>query len=421
MEKVKNLILGAGIAGLACADRINKAGDEATVFEAENYAGGLCHSFMINDFRFDSATHLAFAEENMAQKFFEETRYQCHLPISYNFYHSLWIKQPVLNNLYTLSIDEKVQCIQSFVERERTVEINDYGQWLRANYGEVVSEKFYNIYTRKYWRAEPSELSVSWLKKRLTDPNLEKILRGAFSAETGIDHFFKEFYYPVGNGGYEAFLKPLLRNANVVLNKRCVSVDLREKYVRFQDGSVYYYDNLFSSIPLPLLINCIVGIPDDMKNLATGLQASKVSLVSIGFNKPDIIKWLWFYIYDEDIMAARVNSPSVKSGDNAPKGCSSLQFEIYHGLQDVINREEILDNTKYALQKMNLCKEEDILFMDYRLLPYGNVIFYKGMEQKRDILKEYLKEQQVKLIGRFGEWDYLWSYQSYLSGYRAVE
>ena len=70
---------------------------------------------------------------------------------------------------------------------------------------------------------------------------------------------------------------------------------------------------------------------------------------------------------------------------------------------------------------MNLCKEEDILFMDYRLLPYGNVIFYKGMEQKRDILKEYLKEQQVKLIGRFGEWDYLWSYQSYLSGYRAVE
>lgn len=120
-------------------------------------------------------------------------------------------------------------------------------------------------------------------------------------------------------------------------------------------------------------------------------------------------------------MAARVNSPSVKSGDNAPKGCSSLQFEIYHGLQDVINREEILDNTKYALQKMNLCKEEDILFMDYRLLPYGNVIFYKGMEQKRDILKEYLKEQQVKLIGRFGEWDYLWSYQSYLSGYRAVE
>ena len=106
MEKVKNLILGAGIAGLACADRINKAGDEATVFEAENYAGGLCHSFMINDFRFDSATHLAFAEENMAQKFFEETRYQCHLPISYNFYHSLWIKQPVLNNLYALSIDE---------------------------------------------------------------------------------------------------------------------------------------------------------------------------------------------------------------------------------------------------------------------------------------------------------------------------
>lgn len=421
MKKIKNLILGAGIAGLACADRISRRGDEAVVFEAENYTGGLCHSFMINDFRFDSATHLAFAEEDVAQKFFDETPYQCHLPISYNFYHSLWIKQPVLNNLYLLGVDEKVKCIQSFVEREHATEISDYGQWLRANYGDVVTEKFYNIYTRKYWRAEPSELSVSWVKKRLTNPDLGKILKGAFSADTGIDHFFKEFYYPVGNGGYETFLKPLKHSANVILNKRCVSIDLKEKCVRFQDGSVYCYDNLFSSIPLPVLIDCINDVSDEMKNLAAELKASKISLVSIGFNKPDIIKWLWFYVYDEDIMAARVNSPSVKSIDNAPEGCSSLQFEIYHGPQDVINREEILNNTKYALQKMDLCNEEDILFMDYRLLPYGNVVFYKGMEKKRDILKEYLKQRQVSLIGRFGEWDYLWSYQSYLSGYRAAD
>ena len=35
------------------------------------------------------------------------------------------------------------------------------------------------------------------------------------------------------------------------------------------------------------------------------------------------------YIYDEDIPPARVYSPSLKSADNAPAGCSSLQAEIF--------------------------------------------------------------------------------------------
>ncbi len=46
----------------------------------------------------------------------------------------------------------------------------------------------------------------------------------------------------------------------------------------------------------------------------------------------------------------------------------------------------------------------------------GNVIFDIGMEERRDFVKKYLDEKNVKLIGRFGEWDYLWSDQSYISG-----
>ena len=65
---------------------------------------------------------------------------------------------------------------------------------------------------------------------------------------------------------------------------------------------------------------------------------------------------------------------------------------------------------------MNLCQDEDIAFIDYRLLPFGNVIFYDGMEKDRKIVKDYLHEAGIHLIGRFGEWDYLWSDQSLLSG-----
>lgn len=225
--------------------------------------------------------------------------------------------------------------------------------------------------------------------------------------------------YPTGNNGYETFLLPLLEGTHIVYNKRCVEINLDKKYVIFQDGSCCYYDNIISSIPLPELVGCLHDVPRKVKELSQELKASSISLVSVGFNKPDIARWLWFYIYDEDILAARVNSPSVKSNENAPKGCCSLQFEIYHNTADSIDKEIIIENTRYAINKMDLCKDEDILFMDYRFLPYGNVIFYQKMEEKRDGIKKYLKEHGVILIGRFGEWDYLWSDQSFLSGWNA--
>jgi len=57
------------------------------------------------------------------------------------------------------------------------------------------------------------------------------------------------------------------------------------------------------------------------------------------------------------------------------------------------------------------------LFTDVRHLKYGNVVFFNGMEEKRDYIKDYYQKLNIHLIGRFGEWDYLWSNQSFMSGY----
>jgi protoporphyrinogen oxidase len=242
------------------------------------------------------------------------------------------------------------------------------------------------------------------------------MLFGAFSPLTGNDYYAKEMRYPAGNGGYGTFLKPLLDGVSIEYNKRAVNINLAEKYVRFSDGTQCAYKKLVSSIPLPELVKIIERAPPEIRMKAETLKASKISLVSIGFNKPDMAKYLWFYIYDEDIMAARVNSPGIKSKENVPAGRSSMQFEVYHHPDEVINREAVIENTLQGIRKMKICNEADIAFVDYRVLPYGNVLFLHNMEKDRDCVKEYLDGQGVDLIGRFGEWDYLWSDQSYLSG-----
>jgi protoporphyrinogen oxidase len=412
--QIDNLVLGAGIAGLSYA--YEKRNENAVIFEARSFAGGLCHSFNVNGFTFDSAVHASFTTNKEAREFFDKTVYIKHELRPFNFHQGKWIKHPLINNLFSLDISDKVAYIKSFVEKKETKQIKDYGEWLLASYGEEIAKRFYYLYTKKYWTVEPNELTTSWIGVRLNKPDLEKVLFGAFSPITKSDYYIQETQYPSGNGGFETFLKPLLNKVNIEYNKEAVRINIEEKCVLFSDGTNCKYKKLINSMPLPELIRIIEKAPHEIRKKANNLKASKISLVSIGFNKPNISKYLSYYIYDEDIMAARANSPSINSKENAPDDNSSMQFEIYHHPDEIIDKEKIIENTLYALMKMKICNEEDILFVDYRLLPYGNVIFLHDMEKDRDCIKGHLTGCGIDLIGRFGEWDYLWSDQSYLSG-----
>ncbi len=418
MKEYRNIVLGAGIAGLAAANELDRK--ETLVVEKEGHAGGLCHSFTVRGFYFDTAIHLSFTENPNVRHIFDKTPYIAHKPVAYNYYQGIWMKHPVLNNLYKLSVEEKVACIKSFAERETEKEIRNYGDWLKASYGAELCQRFYDVYTRKYWCAQPEELSVTWVGNRLNRPDWEKILRGAFQEETGLDYYAKEMRYPKA-GKYETFLNPLIKDINIGFNQKVEKIELSHKLIHLSDGRQYRYKNLINTLPLPELIE-ILGdqVPDGIRKAAASLMASSISLVSVGIGKPDIQPYLWFYIYDEDMLTARVNAPSIKSPKNVPDGCSSLQFEIYHNPKDSLpDKEKILENVAYSLRKMGICKEEDILFMDYRFIPYGNVIFYQGMEEKRKKVRDYLEKQEICLAGRFGEWEYFWSDQSYESGKKA--
>jgi len=140
-------------------------------------------------------------------------------------------------------------------------------------------------------------------------------------------------------------------------------------------------------------------------------------MVSLGFKRPDVAKHLWFYIYDEDILSSRVYSPSMKSPDNVPEGCSSLQAEVFFDCKaDIPSKEIVLKNTIEKLVGMGLFKEDEIVVKDIRFEKYANVTFDKDIYKNRQIVLDYLKEIGIESIGRFGKWDYLWTFQAFESG-----
>jgi protoporphyrinogen oxidase len=248
-----------------------------------------------------------------------------------------------------------------------------------------------------------------------------EVLRGSMTPNTPNTYYTSEMRYPK-IGGFKSFIKPLILASDVEFEKKVIKIDTNTHTVSFSDGSNVVYNQLISSMPMPELVKCIKDAPKEVKDAASSLYATSIDLISIGFNK-DVIKDLWFYIYDEDIFASRAYSPSMKSQDNVPNGCSSLQFEIYSSRHTTERhtKQQLIDNSLYALEKLNIANKHDILFTHHKKIKYGNVVFDIGMEDRRSIIREFLDSVGVLSIGRFGEWDYLWSNQAMMSGKRAIE
>lgn len=414
-----NVILGAGIAGISAAYHLKQKGENSVIFEKDNDWGGLCGFFEIDGFRFDRFVHFTFAkDEKIAELFAKSSPLYAHPPVSYNYWRGCWLKHPAQNNLAPLPIEEKVKIIDSFVNRPRkdVAEISDYAEWLRVQYGDYFAENFPFAYTRKYWGVEAKQLETKWVGNRLHVSPLPEVLRGAFAEQQENFYYTKFMNYPK-KGGFRSIMNECRKGLDIRLNKKAVRIDTAAKQVEFADGTVEKYDNLISSLPLPEIIKMISDVPENVQNAAKQLRWTCGYQVSLGFNRPDVAKYLWFYIYDEDVPPARVYSPNLKSPDNAPEGCSSLQAEIFfaNGAK-VVDKNIILQKTVEKLKEICQFNDSDVVVKDIRFEPYANIIFTPEIYESRKVVREWLQAQGIKTIGRFGEWDYLWSHQAFESG-----
>ena len=414
------VILGSGIAGISAGYHLEKSGEKVVIYEKNNDWGGLCGNFTIDGFRFDKFVHFTFTDDPYIKGIFEKSSpLYDHPSISYNYYNGYWLKHPAQNNLAPLPTEEKVNIITDFINRKQIPieEIKDYAQWLEVQYGNYFAHNFPFKYTKKYWGLEAHELETKWVGNRMYSPDLSQVLRGSYEVQDETFYYTKYMRYPK-KGGFRSILDDCRKGLDIRFNKEVVKINPKEKIVTFKDGTSEKYERLISSLPLPEIVNMIDDIPKEVVEAGKNLHNTCGYMVSLGFKRADVAKHLWFYIYDEDILSSRVYSPSMKSPDNVPEGCSSLQAEIFFDCKAQIpDKDVVLKNTVEKLMKMGLFKEEDIVVKDIRFEKYANVTFDKDIYKNRQIILDYLKEQNIESIGRFGKWEYMWTHQAFKSGY----
>jgi O-antigen synthesis protein wbyH len=416
------LIIGAGIAGLGASYALRGKGYSPIILEKDDTYGGLAGNFTVaGGFRFDRFVHFSFTNNEKVNDIFNkstEGNIIRHTPNPFNVYKGKWIKHPAQNNLYPLSKEEKDKIIEDFKSRPNNVDvtaIHDYEQWLRIQYGNTFAEHFPMAYTPKYWMCEASELETKWVGNRLYQPSIDEVVEGANSAETPVTYYAKEMRYPT-KGGFKQYLSELAKDADIRYNSEVVEIDVKNHTLKTANGKEYQYSRLVSSMPLPLLISRLKNeVPEDVRKAARLLKCTSGYQISIALKGKNIPPYLWWYIYDKDILPARVYSPSLKSPDNVPEGCSSLQLEVYCE-KDVYSRDELIEKSVKPLIKLGAIREEDIIEIDVRFEPWANIVFDHNIYEVRKIVIDYIRSVGIEPIGRFGLWDYLWTDQALLSG-----
>ena len=417
-------ILGAGISGISAAYHLQQKDFDCRIFEKREQWGGLCDNFIVGEgFRFDYFIHLSFTNNRYVQELFSlASDFYKHHPNSSNYYKGYWLKHPAQNNLFPLSVQEKIKIIVDFIKRPIIEEPPNYYDWLYTQYGKYFTENFPAAYTNKYWTIQAKDMTTNWLGNRFSLPPLEILLEGAFEDQQKNYYYAEEMRYPK-LGGYKSFLTGMASQISIETNKEVILIDLKYKKILFSDNTSIYYDHLVSSIPLPDLLKRIKDVPKRILEASEKLLYTSGQLVSLGFCRPGIPQSMWFYLYDDDILPSRAYSPSNKSPDNTPVGKSSLQFETYFSKvsSKKLSDGSLIDHILTKGNHMKLWDTNDIEVTDYREVKYANVVFNNDRTKNLNIIHNYLKKVGVFFIGRFGEWDYLWSDQSLVSGKKCAE
>jgi protoporphyrinogen oxidase len=195
--------------------------------------------------------------------------------------------------------------------------------------------------------------------------------------------------------------------------------------LKFSNGVVTQYDALVSSVPLPELVRMIVGVPQRVVDASKRLACSTCVLVNVGVDREDLSKAQMTYFYDEDICFTRIGFPHMLSSTNAPAGTGNIQAEVYFSSKYKPfsgSPSDWIEPVIADLRKCGLLRDDDrILFKEAMMLKYANIIFDLERAEALKTVHSYLDELGIAYGGRYGEWGYLWTDESFKSGEVAAQ
>ena len=402
MNKVKNLIIGAGLSGLSCAYYL---GDEYLILEKENTPGGYCRTIPNSKYVWDYAGHFYHFRTEKYKKLFmdlvDEDQIIKQKKNTKIFYKGRLVEYPFQTNIHTLEKDEFIQCLYDLYFRDENASYDNFLDMLYAKFGKSITEKFLRPYNEKLYAVDLHELDKDAMGRFFPYADFKQVMEsmGNKAKETYND----EFMYLKKWTGYfiDRLFEKIDRN-KARLNTEVKLINRAERFVEVENGERIYYENLINTAPFNQFL-AMLGEDGQRKKIET-LSYNKVLVLNLGFNKssPKYKKEHWVYFPDKKVNFYRVGFyNSILMQDNL-----SVYVEIgFPKDVDSINGDEELEKALVGMKEVGII-DDSLKLVDKNILLMDPAYVHIREEEKivRE-MKEFEKDS-IYMLGRYGRWTY---------------
>ena len=151
MAERRDVILGAGLAGLSAAHTLQKAGQaEWQVYERNAEPGGLARTVEVDGYRFDYGPHILFTIDDEIRELIQDLlgdnfHAQDREAYIYHHAHDLYTRFPFQAHLHGLPTPIVADCLNGLlraVEGQARGEFDpkNYLEWMRGFFGDGIAD-----------------------------------------------------------------------------------------------------------------------------------------------------------------------------------------------------------------------------------------------------------------------------------------
>jgi len=411
-------ILGGGLSGLALASRLRNA----EVLEQAERPGGLCRSLTFDGFTFDPhGSHILFSRDAAAMTFYEDLlgsnvcRRRRNTKV---FYKGRYVKYPFENGLSELPAEDNLACLLGYVEAYiarhagTAGKAGNFREWMYQRFGKGITECYLLPYNEKIWKTPAAEMGVDWVDGRVPDPPLEDVIKSSLGIPTeGYTHQLN-FLYP-REGGVESLIRGLLPRVPRVRTRFRVSTIRRQggSWIVGDGREEAEFDEIVSTLPIPDFIRCLPDVPSEVRAAAEALQHRSLVTVMLGISRPDLNEFSWVYFPSPgDGWFNRISFPSNFSDRAAPSQASSAVAEITCNAGDRVwsePDEALVDHVLERADALGVFRRADVMASRVMRTRHAYVVFDLAHRRNLDLVNAYAAKIGIRLLGRFGQFDYI--------------
>ncbi|HEX6032057.1 MAG TPA: FAD-dependent oxidoreductase [Tepidiformaceae bacterium] len=414
------VILGAGPTGLGAGYRLNELGhSDWTIYEASDHIGGLAASHRDDlGFTYDIGGHVLFSHYPYFTDVFDRLMGDDVTVLERESWIRMlgrYVPYPFQNNIRHLPPEATLECLSGLIRAQRELDpeaAEDFESWIYAQFGEGIARQFMLPYNFKVWAHPPSLMSKRWIAERVSVIDLEHLLGNVLLARDDVSWGPNStFKFPLygGTGGFYERLHQFVDD-HLVLNRRAVSIDPRERRITFEDGSEDRYDVLLSTMPLNLLVRAVEGLPREALDAAGRLSWTGGMFVGIGVAAPCPSTKCWLYFPEESAPFYRVTYLSNYSPHIAPDADHFLLLtETSYSPYKPENPSTIVERTIDGLLATGILEpahRDRIVTADLTQVAYSYPVPTLERDPALAVLQPELMSRGIYSRGRFGAWLY---------------